>query len=751
MPIGVELVTSLLNNEKQSSNNTHIKANIDKQSSKNNTHIEANKYKKQTAPLKTKKILIQQYYEVKSGDTSYNIKRQKELDECLLLNLKNTQLDEVHLLTEIFYPLLFVPTELKYKIKQTIIGKRLDYETAFEYYNKHESNNICILSNADIFTDESVELLDYFTLDETFLALTRYEYNDESKTALLAGMEHRSKDTSIYPDYNPTVWTQDAWIWKMHKVTVNNCNFCLGVYSCDNRLAHFIIQSGYKIYNPSYLISISHYDRMSIKNINGDIFKGEVSSKRDPAPEDHGKYRAYLVNSNESIDTYTKYTILRKDDKKGYIYNLFLEKSVWEIPSLRQYEENNYIEYTFDKPYMIRMIDICGKENSKSNYAISYISLFRVSYFIDNVWKDYPFTFNGLNRANGNFIKRNYVNTPFLCIKIRIHVLDYVGKKTLNARFFGDAIKSESKGPYQIVYYDNNWQKPVITEYNMYKLIKSQETIPYNYFAYPWASLVDDINHFKKDFEKTLTHLPTEKTIGYFTIVQHIRYKMLFSKFKDLNIKYIFASHYTQADNEEASKLGLLLFPFPLYAVYKGKSEDYIEPSKRKYLASFIGNYEKYYLTNIREAIFNSFSKREDCFIKKRDKWHYHNMVYSNTQTIDEQHTEEYINVLKESKFSLCPSGSGPNSIRLWESLSFGSIPVILADTYVLPNIKNIDWTDYVIIWKEARISELYDYLKGIPLDEISTKSKRCLDIFKTYFTDNMQYKIINDNLNNIL
>ncbi len=30
--------------------------------------------------------------------------------------------------------------------------------------------------------------------------------------------------------------------------------------------------------------------------------------------------------------------------------------------------------------------------------------------------------------------------------------------------------------------------------------------------------------------------------------------------------------------------------------------------------------------------------------------------------------------------FAVCPSGSGPNSIRLWEALGYGAIPVILAD-----------------------------------------------------------------------
>ncbi len=44
-----------------------------------------------------------------------------------------------------------------------------------------------------------------------------------------------------------------------------------------------------------------------------------------------------------------------------------------------------------------------------------------------------------------------------------------------------------------------------------------------------------------------------------------------------------------------------------------------------------------------------------------------------------------YASNLQRSVFALCPSGSGPNSIRLWEALCFGAIPVILADHLWLP------------------------------------------------------------------
>lgn len=704
-------------------------------------------------PIKTKKILLTQYYIVSSGDEIYNLARQKEIDKCLLFNLENKMLDEVHILTEQIFDLSFIPKELGTKLVQINVGKRLDYKTAFDYYNKHLSSYICILSNADIFTDESLELLDYMNLDSTVLALTRYEFNDDKKTALLYGMEHRSKANIIYPDYSPTIWSQDAWVWKMNVINIENSDFRLGVYGCDNRIAHFIIKSGYNIYNPSHIISISHYDRLSSKLINGDILKGQISCIRDPVPEDHHKYKTFLINSSETLDKYTTNISLNKvDASQSKICNLDIKKTLGEIKYNKTFNTaDKYIEYTFDKVYGIHIVDISGGRSSKDNYTIGYVSLFRLSYSIQGEWLDYPKNFNGIPRANGNFIKRNYLDFPCYCDKLRIHIIDFVGENVLNSRFFGDTIKDTKLGNSKLLYYSTDWQTPVITEYNIFKqMVHSNKIIPYNYFAFPWATLVDDSHLHKSNIKNLLNKYLHSQKESYFTVVQTIHYKKLFPLFNALNIKYAFASHYTIQDRDEALAYNLNIFPFPLYAVYKGTNETYIEPKKRKYLASFVGNYERYYLTNIREKIIDIFSQKTDCYIKRREKWHYYEKVYGDKKSINEINTKEYINTLNESKFSLCPSGSGPNSIRLWESLSFGTIPVILADTYILPEIKGLEWNKYVIRWEECEIEKLYDYLKTVPIEEIEAKSNLCRELYNRYFADDKQHIIIEETMHDL-
>jgi hypothetical protein len=66
-----------------------------------------------------------------------------------------------------------------------------------------------------------------------------------------------------------------------------------------------------------------------------------------------------------------------------------------------------------------------------------------------------------------------------------------------------------------------------------------------------------------------------------------------------------------------------------------------------------------------------------------------HNQVWINRlQT-------QFVNLLQNTKFSLCPRGVGTNSWRLYESMAMGRAPVILSDHWVAP--KEIAWEDFSI------------------------------------------------------
>jgi len=70
----------------------------------------------------------------------------------------------------------------------------------------------------------------------------------------------------------------------------------------------------------------------------------------------------------------------------------------------------------------------------------------------------------------------------------------------------------------------------------------------------------------------------------------------------------------------------------------------------------------------------------------------------------------QYVDVLRESLFALCPRGRGASSIRLFEAMEIGRAPVILSDQWVPP--AGPDWKTFTIRVRESSVSLLGQILR---------------------------------------
>ena len=294
-------------------------------------------------------------------------------------------------------------------------------------------------------------------------------------------------------------------------------------------------------------------------------------------------------------------------------------------------------------------------------------------------------------------------------------------------------IKKEIINGFKFFYYDKQWQRPVITEEQTFNLFIKNKNLPCNYLAFPWAEVIDN----KIDM-KTFTSIFENFTVGNepcCTVIQHKDFERVLKLCKHIGITHVFTPHKQIILSKLQEQYKIQILGYPLYPVQYNKNYAIKDMASRKYFASFIGQYEKYYMSDIRVKIFDIFCKYPDCFVKKRDKWHYRDMVYHNAVNTDTKLEEEYKLNLADTIFSLCPSGSGPNSIRIWESMSFGCIPVILADSLDLPDIKGLNYDDIFITWPEKDIDILYEYLKTLEQDKLETMIKNNVDAFNKYFS----------------
>lgn len=292
------------------------------------------------------------------------------------------------------------------------------------------------------------------------------------------------------------------------------------------------------------------------------------------------------------------------------------------------------------------------------------------------------------------------------------------------------------------------WQYPVITEKEFYNQNKNDPL----YIGIPWATIIDrpyligNVSIFINDIKKTIQNYNQEKE--YYTCCQHIYFKQIIQLLNSLGIKTLYTPHKIKNENEIN---GITLKPCPLYAVnYEDqkrnrifRDKDFITNSNnRQYFYSFMGGYQPIYLTNIRLSIFN-IPLRKDVYIVNTGDWHFNNIVYDKLQNHelkennDKNHdlkTLAYNTVLMNSRYSLCPSGSGPNSIRFWESLAVGAIPVLLTDTLELPELKDgedsKDWNDVIVILKENELNKLDSVLKSIDSDKELEMRKNCINVY---------------------
>ena len=76
-----------------------------------------------------------------------------------------------------------------------------------------------------------------------------------------------------------------------------------------------------------------------------------------------------------------------------------------------------------------------------------------------------------------------------------------------------------------------------------------------------------------------------------------------------------------------------------------------------------------------------------------------------------EERRARFREILARSRFVLCPRGNGMSSVRLYEALSVGAVPVIIADDWTPP--PGPAWETLSIRWPEGRIDGLTEMLEA--------------------------------------
>jgi len=114
---------------------------------------------------------------------------------------------------------------------------------------------------------------------------------------------------------------------------------------------------------------------------------------------------------------------------------------------------------------------------------------------------------------------------------------------------------------------------------------------------------------------------------------------------------------------------------------------------------SFVGGVT----AGVRQRIFNAFAGEscpQNAIVKvQAASW---NSILGRGETTTKR---EYANSIRQSRFVLCPRGAGAGSVRLFETMRAGRVPVIISDVYVLP--AGIDWECCSLRIREADVKRI--------------------------------------------
>jgi hypothetical protein len=320
------------------------------------------------------------------------------------------------------------------------------------------------------------------------------------------------------------------------------------------------------------------------------------------------------------------------------------------------------------------------------------------------------------------------------------------------------------------------WQYPCRTEgdaFAVHQALKApqlKDDVLHMYVGLPWATWIDRsswpepvMKSYRLRIDALRSELKAEKIdLKVHTVCQHILWQNFDYLFKSSGIDSLWLSHKPSDINLFN---GLELHAWHLYAVNAREANRQqnlcIKPiARRPWRASFIGAHMGHYITEVRLQL-KQFKDLHRFHIHLQDEWHFNPIVYGeqvadpgqlyrqgvSLNQVDknqvirvsnpaiDNNMRRYNVVLSDTIFSLCPAGAGPNSLRLWESLAIGCIPVIISDELVLPDILRLsqgrfsNWSDIVLFHPEGDLETLPSRLEAMESEEIEQRSASAIEI----------------------
>lgn len=160
--------------------------------------------------------------------------------------------------------------------------------------------------------------------------------------------------------------------------------------------------------------------------------------------------------------------------------------------------------------------------------------------------------------------------------------------------------------------------------------------------------------------------------------------------------------------------------PLAHYAVNAG--QPFLDAFSRCYFGSFLGAYSTHPCRQLLSIAFSGFN---GYYFEDTGHWH-----FQYTESEQTERRRIYKSSLENSIFSFSPRGTGPSTIRIWESLASGAIPIIISDTLYLPYPFNL----MLPVYSPSEVSCLPAILDQHLTLEMSMLDAHRVNLVKSYY-----------------
>lgn len=648
--------------------------------------------------------------------------RQKEIDLCIKQNLANPFISKLVVMVDDGSDIPFESN----KLVRVDLESRPTYRKWVELTSDMGLKGVSILCNSDIYFDNSiVGISETLSSKKKFLALSRWELKGD--------------ETILHP--NPH-WSQDVWgincVNEFSKEMLHSLEFPMGVPRCDNKIAYLFSIRGWKVYNPCSKVKSIHVHETELrtydKKIDSRILGGVAYV-----------YPSACLNDESSLD----FDVWSMDTRS--VNKVSLNKSMerWVKELAESKDENTEIDsksellqYATDLEFLNAM-----KLGEKVKAVRYYFEAWKYEgfYYFKNIYNLYRYS-----KISVDYDLDSFFSLAMIPAVLETHVKEITDKPA------GDADL-------------NFWQYPCATERQAYlnhlsielgQNINTEAKEISVYVPLPWATYID-----KKDFPLDYLdkikliisrYRDLAKLIGYelrvHSVCQHIHWIRILSVAKMLGITDIHLSH--KDSNSEALQREegycFRLHGWSLIAVNSEVPERSVgmevkNVTEKSILASFVGAHMPHYRDDSRIKLYEAAKVygSDRVVVDLGREWHFNKIVYEE-QVLNrdigldnlaehDKKTFSYNSMLSESIFTLCPEGAGPNTLRFWEAISVGSIPVLFSDDLSVFSETSIgvELIENSIVWRADIDKSLFDYLSSVDTDEIEKKSRRLVELYK--------------------